>query len=201
MTEAGIAESCGQWWLVGRNVEYGWDGKHDLCITDGGREGQAGGKRILFDEREWSFDVCSLSESASVTSRERAKDQAKRAKEERKLNQVRQRIISACRNEKKPQSRTRIRDASGQSGVILRAGRHQTFRRTDILVRPCGTPRGATDEDVRRTSPSGPREVELRSCVLRTGSGTNALAAHELTRQRTVVVYSGAVGQWGSRGR
>ena len=57
MTGAGIAESCGQWWLVGRNEKYQWDWKHDLCVQFGGREGQGGGRRILFNERDWTFQV------------------------------------------------------------------------------------------------------------------------------------------------
>ena len=35
---------------------------------------------------------------------------------------------------------------------------NETFRRTDIFVRPSRKHRGATDEDVRRTPQSRPRE-------------------------------------------
>ncbi len=43
--------------------------------------------------------------------------------------------------------------------ILLVMGSTVTIRRTDVLVRPCGKPRGTTDEDVRRTPQIGPREV------------------------------------------
>ncbi|MEO1973979.1 MAG: AAA family ATPase [Pirellulaceae bacterium] len=62
MTGAGVAESCGNWWLVGRNEKYAWDWKHDLCVSFGGRDEQAGGRRILFDESTWTAEVTNLHE-------------------------------------------------------------------------------------------------------------------------------------------
>lgn len=121
MAGAGVAEFAGQAWRVGRNEPYAWDGRHDLCVEFGGREGQAGGRRILFDERAWTFEVEHLADYIEGADEDRRTQQetAKREAEDRKLNQARLKIISACRNVKTPQSRTRIRDASGQSGVVF----------------------------------------------------------------------------------
>ncbi len=58
---------------------------------------------------------------------------------------------------------------------LLRAERNEAFHRTDILVRPCGKPRGATDEDVRRTSQSAPLEVYSGQHVASASPGMRAL--------------------------
>ncbi len=47
--------------------------------------------------------------------------------------------------------------------IIRLSVRTETFRRTDVLVRPRGKPRRATDEDVRCTPQSVPYEVYLVS--------------------------------------
>lgn len=117
MTGAGIAESFGQWWLVGRNEEYQWNHQHDLCVQFGGREGQAGGKRIVFNEDAWKFDVANLSEYREQT-RETwnvQKNNRQSSTREAKLNQGREAILSACRDMKSPASKSRIRDLSKQS--------------------------------------------------------------------------------------
>ncbi len=117
MTGAGIAESFGQWWLVGRNEEYQWNHQHDLCVQFGGREGQCGGKRILFNEDAWKFDVADLSEYREQT-RETwnvQKDNRQSSAREAKLRQGRESILSACRVIQSPASKSRIRDLSKQS--------------------------------------------------------------------------------------
>lgn len=121
MTGAGIAESCGQWWLVGRNAKYEWNGKHDLCIQFGGREGQGGGRRILFNEFAWTFQIAPWQDYVSEAEEERrqVKEDTKRDADDRKLNAARAKLLKACRNIRVPQSRTRIRDSSGQSGATF----------------------------------------------------------------------------------
>ena len=135
---AGVAESCGQWWLVGRNEAYAYDGKHDLCVSYGGREGQAGGLRILFDDRAWTFDVEHLSDFIDQAKEERRKqlEANKRDAEDRKLNQARNKIILACRNEKSPQAESRIRTGSGQSGQTFTQAFASLVQDQTILPRP-----------------------------------------------------------------
>lgn len=137
MTGAGIAESCGQWWLVGRNEKYGWDGRHDLCVSYGGREGQAGGKRIMFDERAWTFEVENLSDYIADEDDARREQQAsaKADAESRKLSQARAKIFAACRNVKVPQSRSRIRDSSGQSGISFGEAFATMVRQMELVQR------------------------------------------------------------------
>lgn len=117
MTGAGIAESFGQWWLVGRIQEYQWDHKHDLCVQYGGREGQCGGKRIVFNEDRWTFEVADLSEfrAESRETWNSQKANAKSSARDAKLKQGREAILSACRVLRSPASQTRIRGLSKQS--------------------------------------------------------------------------------------
>lgn len=138
MTGAGIAESCGQWWLIGRNEKYAWDWKHDLCVQFGGREGQGGGRRILFNEQDWTFQVDGWHEFTSEADqeRQRQRDDAKRDAEERKLVQARTKILQACRSIKTPQSRSRIRDSSGQSGIGFGTAFADMLRDQTLIQRP-----------------------------------------------------------------
>lgn len=125
MTGAGVAESCGQWWMVGRNKDYEFDGKHDLCVSTGGREGQSSAWRIVFDEQQWTFEVESLAEYRARTEEQTQEaladqmGQAARAKDERKRHEARQKIMRTLRSVRTPLSRSRIRDDSGLSGTIL----------------------------------------------------------------------------------
>lgn len=138
MTGAGIAESCGQWWLIGRNKKYEWDGMHDLCVQFGGREGQGGGRRILFNEHYWTFQVEGWHEFTSEADRERQqqRDNAKRDAEEIKMNQNRVKILNTSRNIKTPRSRTRIRDEAGMSGNSFGTVFAQLVQEQTFLVRP-----------------------------------------------------------------
>ncbi len=49
--------------------------------------------------------------------------------------------------------------------MMFIAVRTEKCRRTDVLARPCGKPRRATDEDVRRTLQFGPRKVDVHLLV------------------------------------
>lgn len=138
MTGAGIAESCGQWWLVGRNEKYQWDWKHDLCVQFGGREGQGGGRRILFNEHDWTFQVDGWHEFTSEADqeRQRQRDDARRAADEAKANQIRVKILKACRNIKTPRSRSRMRDDAGLSGISFGSVFAELVREQTIVMRP-----------------------------------------------------------------
>ena len=101
LTGAGIAESCGNWWLVGRNEKYAWDWKHDLCVSFGGRDEQAGGRRILFNEQTWSAEVSNLHEfiGEQQEAAERAKEDAKRQSDDRKAESARASIQRTMRGQ------------------------------------------------------------------------------------------------------
>ena len=115
MTGAGIAESCGQWWLVGRNEPYAWNWQHDLCIQFGGREGQGGGRRILFNEHYWTFQVDHWHEytEQAQTDAQTRKEDVRRKADEQKRTRARVLILKAVRNIKTPQSKNSIEQAAG----------------------------------------------------------------------------------------
>jgi len=138
MTGAGIAESCGNWWLVGRNEKYQWDWQHDLCVQFGGRDEQCGGRRILFDEKTWTAEVENLHEfiGEQAKAAQRAKDDAKRDAESQKMESARAKILSAVRNIKRPQARTPLRDASGQSGGTFGLAFADLVRDETLVIRP-----------------------------------------------------------------
>lgn len=115
MTGAGIAESCGNWWLVGRNQKYQWDWIHDLCISFGGRDEQAGAKRILFDENKWTAEVTGLSDFIDEQKRESAqrKDDSKRDKQYRLINDARAKVESILRGKDQPLSKNQLEQLRG----------------------------------------------------------------------------------------
>lgn len=138
MTGAGIAESCGQWWLVGRNEPYAWDWKHDLCVQFGGREGQCGSRRILFDEGDWTFQIEGWNDfkSEAEQERQRQRDSAKRDAEATKKNQNRVKVLSTCRNVKTPRARTRIRDESGVPSPAFGPVFAELVQEQTLVMRP-----------------------------------------------------------------
>ena len=101
MTGAGIAESFGNWWLMGRNEKYQWDWMHDLCIQFGGRDEQVGGRRILFNEKDWTADVSNLHEFRGEQQQAalQAKDDAKRDADSRKAESARANIQRTMRSQ------------------------------------------------------------------------------------------------------
>jgi|GEM_PF-2886514 len=138
MTGAGLAESCGQWWLVGRNEKYQWDWKHDLCIQFGGREGQGGGKRILFNEATWTFDVDCWHKYTEQSQAElqKKRDDVRRDAGERKRSAARVQIIKAVRNIKTPQSKNQIREACGAVQADFRYVFPEMVRELTLIQRP-----------------------------------------------------------------
>lgn len=138
MTGAGIAESCGQWWLVGRNEPYAWDWKHDLCVQFGGREGQGGGRRILFNEYDWTFQVDAwheYTEQAQAEEQQR-RDDARREADEQKRARARALILKAVRNMKTPQSKNAIEQAAGAVQADFRIVFAEMVREETLVQRP-----------------------------------------------------------------
>jgi hypothetical protein len=138
MTGAGIAESCGQWWLVGRNEKYAWDWKHDLCVQFGGREGQGGGRRVLFNEHDWTFQVDhwhEYTEQAQADEQQR-RDDVRREADERKRTSARVMILKAVRNVKSPQSKNAIRESCGAVQADFRVVFPEMLQDMTLVQRP-----------------------------------------------------------------
>lgn len=138
MTGAGIAESCGQWWLVGRNEKYQWDWKHDLCVQFGGREGQGGGRRVLFNEHDWTFQVDAWHEytEQAQADLQQQRDDARRDAQERKRATAQALIMKAMRNEKTPLSKNQIELNAGAVQADFRAAFAEMLREQVIVQRP-----------------------------------------------------------------
>jgi hypothetical protein len=138
MTGAGVAECCGNWWLIGRNAPYEFDGMHDLCVAFGGRDEQAGSRRILFDERAWTFEIQPLHqyrESAAddaAAERQRLKDDA----DQREQDLAAAKIKTALANEKTPLSKTVVRDTCGATRKWFEAAFAALLRDGAIVTRP-----------------------------------------------------------------
>lgn len=116
MTGAGVAESCGNWWLVGRNEKYQWNGEHDLCVSYGGRDEQSGGRRILFNENTWTAEVESLHEfiSEQQEAAQRAREDSKRDKHHRAIESARARVQQILRDQETPLSKNQIEERRGE---------------------------------------------------------------------------------------
>lgn len=118
MSGAGLAESCGCWWLLGRNGPYNHDRKHDLCVQYGGRDEQSGLRRILFDEEKWAFEIQSMEDfkADQQQSKEIAKQEARRVK----LNEARAGVKHCLANIKEAKPKTWIEVRSGSSQRLTR---------------------------------------------------------------------------------
>ena len=119
MSGAGIAESCGNWWLLGRNEEYEADGMHDLCVRYGGRDEQSGLKRIIFNENNWTWEVQSLIDYQREKSEmlQQANSEKKTEQIEADIRRAKDEIETALRNEKTPLSKSSIKDLCPKSPV------------------------------------------------------------------------------------
>ena len=60
LSQAGIAEFAGNYWLMGRMGEYTGNGLHSLAVRYGGRDEQFGLLKLDFDERAWTANFSSL---------------------------------------------------------------------------------------------------------------------------------------------
>jgi len=71
LSQAGIAEFAGNYWLMGRMGEYQGDGKHTLAVRYGGRDEQFGLLRLDFDEQKWQCETSSLLEHRENVARQK----------------------------------------------------------------------------------------------------------------------------------
>ena len=60
LSQAGIAEFAGNYWLMGRMCEYTGDGLHSVAVRYGGRDEQFGLLKLDFDERNWNSEFSCL---------------------------------------------------------------------------------------------------------------------------------------------
>jgi hypothetical protein len=67
LSQAGIAEFAGNYWLMGRMNEYTGDGLHQLAVRYGGRDEQFGLLKLDFDERNWIANFSDLLEHRKTT--------------------------------------------------------------------------------------------------------------------------------------
>lgn len=159
LSGAGIAESCGNWWLIGRNEPYQFDKKHDLAVTYGGREEQAGFIRIKFDEAEWDFDITSGQDIRDQRQRER--DEKKQEANADKLRQTKAGVQHALANEKTAKPMSWIEARSGHPKTVTRVAVAEmlndgTMVEQDYKDKMNRTQTGkllASNADVRRSSP------------------------------------------------
>ena len=138
MSGAGLAEMAGQWWLVGRNAKYAFDGTHDLAVHYGGREGQAGGLRILFDERAWTWDVQSLAEfRVEAAEQGRAvRERARQQEHQRAIEDARRRILNTFRTRREPMSKAMIKECGGLKRATFDEAIGDMLRDETLVMRP-----------------------------------------------------------------
>ena len=60
LSQAGIAEFAGNYWLMGRMSEYMGDGQHEIAIRTGGRDDQFHLLKMDFDELAWRTEFTDL---------------------------------------------------------------------------------------------------------------------------------------------
>ncbi len=118
LSGAGLAESCGNWWLIGRNEPYKFDRIHDLVVTYGGRDEQAGIKRIVFDESDWTFDVRSGGEIQESKKQEAAAE--KQERRDGQLSEAQAEIKHSLTNETQYRPKLWIQDRCSSPRAIFR---------------------------------------------------------------------------------
>ncbi|MCR9202801.1 MAG: AAA family ATPase [Planctomycetaceae bacterium] len=97
LSQAGISEFAGNYWLMQRIGKYTGDGLHELAVAYGGRDEQFGMNKLAFDENNWSSEFTSMSEHQEEQQREA--EQRARDDHDRVLNNARAAISKALRNE------------------------------------------------------------------------------------------------------
>lgn len=114
LTGSGLAESAGNWWLMRRNKAYEGSKKHDLVVLYGGRDGQAGRQRIVFDEDQWKFTVENFDEyrDSEWERKQNERFTKNRADEKQRTHD----LLEYLSEQKKPLPKTTIRD-KGRFGV------------------------------------------------------------------------------------
>ena len=108
LSQAGIAEFAGNYWLMGRMSEYQGDGKHDLAIRYGGRDEQFGLLKLEFDERGWTSHFTSLQDHREFQQQQ---------EENNKVVAMRQRILKALGRCPDGLSESKLAEACGTKAV------------------------------------------------------------------------------------
>ena len=93
LSQAGIAEFAGNYWMMGRLSEYTGDGNHELAIRHGGRDDQFGMYKMDFNEEFWSSEWMDLhewraakKEETLATREEKALENKEKARERAREN-------------------------------------------------------------------------------------------------------------------
>lgn len=90
LSQAGISEFAGNYWMMGRIGKYTGDGLHELAVAYGGRDEQFGMSKVAFDENSWAATFTSL--------RDHMEDQRQRAENER-IASMKQRVLDVLRDQ------------------------------------------------------------------------------------------------------
>ena len=104
LSQAGIAEFAGNYWLMGRMSEYQGDGRHQLAIRYGVRDEQFGLLKLDFDERQWTADFQSLLDHREFQ---------KQSKENQKVATMNQKIRRALQREPDGMTTNKLASACG----------------------------------------------------------------------------------------
>jgi hypothetical protein len=138
LTGAGVAEMAGQWWLVGRQVPYAFDGKHDLAVHYGGRDGQSGELRVLFDDQQWTFDVSNLSQfqAESRATAQELKSLHERQAEEQQRDAARVRIQAGMKRFQSPVSERRVEQSTDVTHKKFGPAFEDLLQEQSIVMRP-----------------------------------------------------------------
>ena len=99
LSQAGIAEFAGNYWLMGRLGEYTGNGLHSLGVRYGGRDEQCGLLKLEFDEFAWEAKFSNLLDDR--------KDR-KAHKETERVNAMTQKILDELQRYPKGVSESRL---------------------------------------------------------------------------------------------
>ena len=104
LSQAGIAEFAGNYWLMGRMGEYTGDGLHSLAVRYGGRDEQFGLLNLEFDENNWTTKISGLLDHRKVKSAK---------KETEKIDQQMASIIGHLNRHSGQASISKLAEAAG----------------------------------------------------------------------------------------
>jgi len=146
LSGAGLAESCGNWWLIGRNKPYDFDRIHDLSVTYGGRDEQAGFRRIVFNEQLWTFDITS-GEEIKIQKVKEQQERTQQGRIARRLS-ARDEVLKLLEKQKTPVSKKWIEEISKASQNDIRSAVTALLADGTLVCAPY-------HDSVGRTQPSG----------------------------------------------
>ncbi len=134
LSGAGLAESCGNWWLIGRNEKYKHDKVHDLSVTYGGRDEQSGLIRIVFKEETWTWEVGSTDELNNL--RVQRREQHKRDADLKKLEAAKHEVLQCLVSEKEAKPKNWIEARTTSPNLITRKAIAELLKCGELIVRP-----------------------------------------------------------------